>query len=218
MKRATKQKESYLLFDLVYHSNVELQLNPSGSIPPRTPIIITVKPKKPIQVRPFPSHMSEKLYEHLAGTESGHGISIALNNNLLQMGKLSNSAEECDPVNGTCLHAFHGFFEVPKHTYFDNNVGNVVDVVVVGSARRAKSNAAEFEVINPPLEAEVGSYCSCQRNINDASKTLTIPGESLAEISPWKESKPEYDEVRNILVCPCSGDDPPHVVCMMSNK
>ena len=99
MKNTTKQK-AYPLLDLVHHSSVKPQLNPLVGFT-QVPV---VKPKKLTKAKPCFSQMSKELHQYLAGRALQ--IISALNCNFPEMGKLSNSVEECVQINGGCLHMF----------------------------------------------------------------------------------------------------------------
>ena len=146
----TTQK-AYPLFDLV-HQVVKLQLNPLGSNLRPT----VVKPKTLTQAKPCPSQMSKKLDQYRAGRAPQ--ISRTLDCNLSEMRKLSNSVEECVPINIGCLHVSSQLVVVTKALELYNDVGDIANIVAGGGGvRQSRSNTSEFEVMYRPLEGEVCS-------------------------------------------------------------
>ena len=139
------------MFDLV-HQGVKPQLNPPGFIP-LGPIIV-VKPKKLAQAKPRLSQMSKKFHQYLAGRAPR--IISALDCNLPEMGKLSNSVEECVPINVGFLHASSQLLAVIKVTEVYDDVGDKVNVVAGGGGvRQSRINTPEVVAINIPLGAEI---------------------------------------------------------------
>ena len=83
---------------------------------------------------------------------------VALNNNLLQMGKLSNIVEECVPIHVGCLHVSSQLVVVTKVPEVYDDVGDNANAVAGGGGvRQSRGNTPEYEVTNLPLEAEVCS-------------------------------------------------------------
>ena len=97
--------------------------------------------------------MSKELYEYVAGVGSA-----TLDYYLSEMGKLSDSVEECVPINDGYLHVSSQFAVVFKAPGVYVNVGDIANVVAGGGGvRQSRSNTTKCEVINPPREAEVCS-------------------------------------------------------------
>ena len=120
------------MFDLV-HQVVKPQLNPvvSGST-----LLLVVKPKKLTQAKPCLSQMSKELHQFLVG-RAPRDMSLALDYNLLEMRKLSNSVEECDPINFGCLHASSQIMVAMKvQEVYDNGRDNANVVAGDGGVRQ----------------------------------------------------------------------------------
>ena len=140
------------MFDLV-HQGVKPRLNPPGFIP--LPIVV-VKPKRLIQAKPCFSQMSKELHQYMAGVGS-----FILDYNLSEMGKLSNSVEECVPIYVGCLHVSSQLAVAIKVIEVYDDVGDIAKVVAGGmrgrGVRQLRGNTPEVQSINLPMKAEVCS-------------------------------------------------------------
>ena len=97
--------------------------------------------------------MSKELHQYMAGVGS-----FILDYNLLEMGKLSNSVEECVPINAGFLHATSQLMMVINKLEVYDDVGDIANVVAGGGGvQQWRSNTCKVEVINLPFEAEVCS-------------------------------------------------------------
>ena len=78
---------------------------------------------------------------------------FALNCNLSEMGKLSNSVEVCVPINAGFLHATSQLMMVINKLEVYDDVGNIANVVAGGGGvRQSRSNTLESEVMTRPVE------------------------------------------------------------------
>ena len=100
--------------------------------------------------------MSKKLHQYLAGRAPQ--IISALNCNFPEMGKLSDSVEECVPINVGYLHVSSQIVVAINCKVIEvyDDVGDNA-TVVGGGVRQLRSNTHDVDVINRPLEAEVCS-------------------------------------------------------------
>ena len=97
--------------------------------------------------------MSKELHQYAAGVGSS-----TLDYNLSEMGKLSDSVEECVPINVGCLHMSSQFVVIMKKIKVYDDVGDNTNIVAVGGrVRQWRSNTSKCEAINLPSEAEVCS-------------------------------------------------------------
>ena len=76
-----------------------------------------------------------------------------LDYNLSEMGKLSNSVEECVPINVGFLHVSSQHAVVIKALEVCVDVGDIANVVAGGGGvRQSRSNTLESEVMTRPVE------------------------------------------------------------------